>query len=53
MSESDENIRVLVFPKGTIVKYGGIPCELLQDTPYESATIRSQSRNQNASSYDE
>jgi len=27
---------VLVFPKGTIVKFGGIPCLLLQDTPYES-----------------
>ncbi len=35
--------RVLVFPKGTVVKFDGIPCELLQDTPYESATIRSRS----------
>ena len=28
------------FPKGTIVKYNGIPCELLQDTPYYSETFK-------------
>ena len=32
--------RVLVFPKGTVVKFDGIPCELLQETPYESAYFR-------------
>lgn len=32
--------RVMVFPKGSIVKFDGIPCELLQDTPYESAHFR-------------
>lgn len=31
---------ITVFPKGTIVKYGGVPCELLQDTPYYSETIQ-------------
>ena len=29
------------FPKGTIVKYNGIPCKLLQDTPYYSETYKS------------
>ena len=33
-----------MFPKGTIVHYGGIPCELLNDTPYESETFRVASR---------
>jgi len=28
------------FPKGTIIHYEGIPCELLQDTPYYSETIK-------------
>jgi hypothetical protein len=27
------------FPRGTIVHYNGIPCELLTDTPYYSETI--------------
>ena len=27
---------LLIFPKGTVVKMGGIPCELLQDTPFYS-----------------
>jgi hypothetical protein len=27
------------FPRGTVVHYNGIPCELLDDTPYYSATI--------------
>ncbi len=31
---------ILVFPKGTVVKYDGIPCELLDDTPYESGHYR-------------
>ncbi len=31
---------VTAFPAGTIVKYNGIPCELLEDTPYYSATYR-------------
>jgi hypothetical protein len=35
MSES----KTTAFPKGTIVKYGGVPCELLQDTPYYSKTF--------------
>lgn len=30
---------VTVFPKGTVVKYDGLPCELLQDTPYYCETI--------------
>lgn len=34
---------VTVFPKGTVVKYKGIPCELLQDTPYYSETFRPKS----------
>jgi hypothetical protein len=29
-----------MFPKGTIVKFNGIPCELLQDTPYYSETFK-------------
>ena len=28
------------FPEGTIVKYNGVPCELLQDTPYYSETFK-------------
>lgn len=39
---------VLVFPKGTVVKFDGIPCLLLQDTPYESEHFR-QNRNKNRS----
>lgn len=31
---------ITVFPKGTIVTYNGIPCELLCDTPYYSETFR-------------
>lgn len=31
---------VTVFPKGTVVKYGDIPCELLADAPYYSATFQ-------------
>ena len=31
---------ITVFPKGTIVKYDGIPCELLEDTTYYSATFQ-------------
>ena len=31
---------VTVFPKGTVVKYNGIPCELLRDTPYYSETFK-------------
>lgn len=31
---------VTVFPKGTIVKFDGIPCELLTDVPYYSATFQ-------------
>ena len=27
---------LLIFQKGTVVKMGGIPCELLQDTPFYS-----------------
>ncbi len=33
-------LTVTVFPAGTVVHYKGIPCELLSDTPYYSATIR-------------
>lgn len=32
--------RILVFPKVTIVKFDGLPCLLLVDTPYECETIR-------------
>ena len=28
------------FPKGTIIHYRGVPCELLQETPYYSETFR-------------
>lgn len=45
---SDKSNTVLVFPKGTIVKFAGIPCELLRDTPYESAHFRSCSENEKA-----
>lgn len=31
---------VTVFPMGTIVKFDGIPCELLRDTPFYSATFQ-------------
>ena len=31
---------VTVFPKGTVVKFNNIPCELLQDTPYYSETFQ-------------
>ena len=37
------------FPKGTIVHYKGIPCELLQDTPYYSETFKGRKRKQIAS----
>ena len=30
---------ITVFPKGTVVKFEGVPCALLQDTPYYSATF--------------
>jgi len=33
---------VTVFPRGTVVKYRGLPCELLQDTPYHTETIQRQ-----------
>ena len=33
---------VTVFPKGTVIKYDGLPCELLQDTPYYTETIQRQ-----------
>ena len=40
------NLQIItVFPKGTIVKYGGVPCELLCDTPYYSATFQPKSKN--------
>ncbi len=29
-----------LFPKGTVVKFRGVPCELLQDTPYYSETFK-------------
>jgi len=29
---------ITVFPKGTIVKFAGIPCELLEEVSYQSAT---------------
>lgn len=32
--------QITVFPKGTIVKFNGIPCQLLQDTPYYSRTFQ-------------
>lgn len=32
--------RVLVFPAGTIVKFNGVPCLLLRDSPYESETFK-------------
>jgi hypothetical protein len=31
---------ILIFPKGTVVKFDGIPCELLHDTAYESNFFR-------------
>lgn len=31
---------VTIFPKGTIVKFDGTPCELLSDVPYYSATFQ-------------
>lgn len=43
--KSNDSNRVLVFPKGAIVKFDGLPCELLQDTAYECETIRARSRN--------
>ena len=30
---------VTVFPKGTIVKYYGVPCELLEDCMFYSANF--------------
>ena len=38
---SDGVILPTAFPRGTVVHYNGIPCELLDDTPYYSATIES------------
>ena len=41
-AKSELNDRVKLptsFPRGTVVHYNGIPCELLDDTPYYSATI--------------
>lgn len=34
-----ENVKIpeLVFPAGTVVNFGGIPCRLLNDSPFESA----------------
>ena len=43
--EDADSDRILVFPKGTIVKFDGLPCKLLQDTNYECKTIRVRSRN--------
>ena len=37
--EQKRTKNVLCFPKGTVVKYDGIPCELLKDTPYYSETL--------------
>lgn len=38
-SQGNREARIItVFPKGTVVSYNGVPCELLCDTPYYSAT---------------
>jgi len=34
-----------MFPKGTVVKFNSIPCELLQDTPYYSETFKGRQKN--------
>lgn len=34
-------VKITYFKKGTIVKCDGIPCELLSDVPYYSATFGS------------
>jgi hypothetical protein len=36
--------KITYFPKGTVVKFNGIPCELLCDVPYYSATFGSEIR---------
>jgi hypothetical protein len=36
--------KITYFPKGTVVKFNGIPCELLSDVPYYSATFGSDIR---------
>lgn len=36
---NNNSMKITVFPKGTIVKYNGIPCELLQDVAYYSETF--------------
>ncbi|KKL28436.1 hypothetical protein LCGC14_2375170 [marine sediment metagenome] len=41
--EKSGNIPTM-FPKGTIVKFNGVPCELLQDTPYFSGTFKGKRR---------
>ena len=38
-------MRRTAFPEGTIVKYDGIPCRLLQDTPYYCATFSQRPEN--------
>lgn len=35
-------VRLTYFPKGTVIHYQGIPCELLSDVPYYSETIGSE-----------
>lgn len=44
-SQGNREPRIItVFPKGTVVSYNGVPCELLCDTPYYSATYSSGTR---------
>lgn len=41
MVSQADRVDLVVIPKGTILKYRGIPCELVEDTPVFSTTIAS------------